>query len=153
MKYLISACLANIPVRYDGKAYNYEKIAQLIQTQQAITICPEVSGGLDTPRLAAEIIGGTAQDVLNRTAKVIDSQGNDVTAAFLDGAFKALEIAQKHQVSTVVLKENSPSCGTNFIYDGSFSGTKIVGLGIAAFLLKQYGFHVISEDDFLKSLD
>ena len=103
MKYLISACLANIPVRYDGKAYNYEKIAQLIQTQQAITICPEVSGGLDTPRLAAEIIGGTAQDVLNRTAKVIDSQGNDVTAAFLDGAFKALEIAQKHQVSTVVL--------------------------------------------------
>ena len=114
---------------------------------------PEVSGGLDTPRLAAEIIGGTAQDVLNRTAKVIDSQGNDVTTAFIDGAFKALEMAQKHKVSTVVLKENSPSCGSNFIYDGSFSGTKIVGLGITSCLLKQHGFHVISEDDFLKSLD
>ena len=145
--------MANFPVRYDGKAYNYGKIAQLIQTHQAITICPEVSGGLDTPRLAAEIIGGTAQDVLNRTAKVIDSEGNDVTTAFITGAFKALEIAQKHQVSTVVLKENSPSCGSNFIYDGSFSGTKIVGLGITAFVLKQHGFHVISEDDFLNSLD
>ena len=62
-------------------------------------------------------------------------------------------MAQKHKVSTVVLKENSPSCGSNFIYDGSFSGTKIVGLGITACLLKQHGFHVISEDDFLKSLD
>lgn len=152
MKYLISSCLANLPVRYDGKAYYDEKIAELIRTKQAITICPEISGGLNTPRLAAEIVGGTAQDVLNNKAKVRDNLGNDVTQAFIDGAFKTLEMAQKHQISIVVLKENSPSCGTHFIYDGSFSGTKISGLGITACLLKQHKIHVISEDEFLKSL-
>ena len=149
MKYLISACLANFPVRYDGKAYHYEKITQLIQTKQAITICPEVAGGLSTPRLAAEIIGGTAQDVLNNTAKVVDSQGNDVTKAFIDGAFRTLKMAQIHQVSTVVLKENSPSCGSHFIYDGSFSGEKIAAVGITTALLQQHGFKVISEHEFL----
>lgn len=153
MKYLISACLANLPVRYDGKGYYFEKISELLQNQQAITVCPEILGGLATPRLAAEIVNGTAQDVLNGIAQVIDSQGNDVTQAFIDGAQKALEIAKKYQVSIVVLKENSPSCGSNFIYDGTFSGTKISGLGITASLLRQHDFQVISEDDFLKSLD
>lgn len=152
MKYLISSCLANLPVRYDGKAYHHEKIAELILTKQAITICPEITGGLNTPRLAAEIVGGTAEDVLNNQAKVRDSLGNDVTQAFIDDAFKTLEMAQKHQISIIVLKENSPSCGTHFIYDGSFSGTKISGLGITATLLQNYGFQIMSENEFLSIL-
>ena len=97
-------------------------------------------------------------DVLWQSCHLLSKKGKYYIVHFkhmflLDGAFKALEIAQKHHVSTVVLKENSPSCGTNFIYDGSFSGTKVIGLGITACLLKQHGFHVISENDFLKSLD
>ena len=149
MKYLISACLANQPVRYDGKGYFFDKISKLLKTGDVVTACPEVFGGMPTPRLAAEIINGTAKDVLNNKAQVIDQLGNDVTKAFIDGAYKTLKLAQHHQVSVVVLKENSPSCGSHFIYDGTFSGHKIIGTGITTTLLQMYGFKVISENEFL----
>jgi uncharacterized protein YbbK (DUF523 family) len=154
MKFLISACLTNQPVRYDGKGYFHQKIADLLLHHDVITACPEILGGLKTPRLAAEIQQGfTAEDVLNEQAQVVDTQGNYVTNEFLNGAYKTLEIAKNNAVDLVVLKENSPSCGSHFIYDGSFLGQKIEGLGITSTLLIQHGFRVMSEDDFFKYLE
>lgn len=153
MKYLISACLAGQPVRYDGQHCLQSKLKHLIETKQAVLICPEVAGGLSTPRLAAEIIGGNGFDVLNGQAKVITSAGQDVTQAFLDGAYLALNLAQLHQVTHVILKANSPSCGSNLIYDGTFSGQKIQGDGVTAALLKQHNFQVLTEDEFLQTSD
>ena len=152
-KYLISACLVGENVRYDGQNCLQQKLRQLVIEQRAVIICPEVSGGLSTPRLAAEIVGGNGEDVLCGKAKVLDSAGNDVSNAFIQGAYKALQLAQKHQITHVILKANSPSCGSELIYDGSFSGNKIQGNGVTSALLKQHGFTVITEDQFLQILD
>ena len=152
MKYLISACLANQPVRYDGRGYQFEKIINLIKNQNIILACPEILGGLATPRAPAEIIGGSALDVLNGYAQVVDNLGQNVSQAFIQGAYATLKLAQLHQIDIVVLKENSPSCGSHFIYDGSFSGQKIAAMGITTALLKKYGFTVISEQEFLQKL-
>ncbi len=152
-KYLISACLVGENVRYDGQNCLQQKLRQLVIEQRAVIICPEVSGGLSTPRLAAEIVGGNGEDVLCGKAKVLDSAGNDVSNAFIQGAYKALQLAQKHQITHVILKANSPSCGSELIYDGSFSGNKIQGNGVTSALLKQHGFKVITEDQFLQITD
>ncbi len=152
-KYLISACLVGENVRYDGQNCLQQKLRQLVIEQRAVIICPEVSGGLSTPRLAAEIVGGNGEDVLCGKAKVLDSAGNDVSNAFIQGAYKALQLAQKHQITHVILKANSPSCGSELIYDGSFSGNKIQGNGVTSALLKQHGFKVITEDQFLQISD
>jgi uncharacterized protein YbbK (DUF523 family) len=149
MKYLISACLTNYPVRYDGHCYDIEKINKLKESNSVIFACPETLGGLNTPRAPAEIIGGTALDVLNGQAQVINNVGQNVSEAFIQGAYKTLALAQLHQVDIIVLKENSPSCGSHFIYDGSFSGEKIAAIGITTALLQQHGFKVISEHEFL----
>ncbi len=148
-KYLISACLVGENVRYDGKNCLQQQLKKLVATGQAVMICPEVSGGLNTPRLPAEIVKGHGVDVLNGQAKVLDTSGNDVSDAFILGATKALKLAQQHQVTHVILKANSPSCGSKLIYDGTFSGQKIQGQGVTTALLEQYGFKVITEDEFL----
>lgn len=147
-KYLISACLVGENVRYDGKNCLQQQLKRLIVTGQAVIICPEVFGGLPTPRSAGEIIGGNGTDVLNGHAKVIDTLGNDVSIEFILGAQKALKLAQDNQVTYVILKANSPSCGSWFIYDGTFSGQKIEGKGITTALLEQHGFKVLTEDEF-----
>ena len=149
-KYLISACLVGENIRYDAKNCLQLKLKHLVDTQQAIVICPEVSGGLSTPRNPAEIIDGDGTAVLQGLAKVIDSQGSDLTKEFILGARKTLELAQCHQVTHIILKANSPSCGSQMIYDGSFSNQKIVGKGVTTALLEQHGFIVMSEDEFLQ---
>lgn len=153
MKYLISACLIGENVRYDGQNCLQQKLQQLVIDGCAVMICPEVSGGLDTPRLAAEIVGGNGEDVLSGKAHVLDTSGLDISDAFIAGAYKTLRLAQRSNVTHVVLKANSPSCGSTYIYDGSFSGSKIQGNGITSALLKLNGFQIMTEDEFLQSLD
>jgi uncharacterized protein YbbK (DUF523 family) len=142
----ISACLLGENCRYDG-GNNCVRIAleQLIENGKVVSICPEVLGGLPTPRPPAEIIGGNGNDVLDGSARVIDIQGNDVTEDFVKGAYMALERIQKVGVTTVVLKENSPSCGSSAIYDGTFSRRRIDGFGVTAALFRKHGVRVISE--------
>lgn len=125
MKYLMSACLANQPVRYDGKAYKITAIENFLAHHQVILVCPEILGGLATPRAPAEIQNHSTLAILQGTAQVIDIDGHDVSEAFMQGAYATLHMAQIHQVDVVILKENSPSCGSHFIYDGSFSGKKL----------------------------
>lgn len=86
-------------------------------------------------------------------AQVIDLDGVDVTHAFIEGAYKTLTLAQQHHVSTVVLKENSPSCRSRFIYDGTFSNQKASAMGVTTALLRQHGFNVISEAAFFELLN
>lgn len=144
---LVSACLTGEPVRYDGKSYPNTLLKQLLLNKKAQSLCPELLGGFTTPRLPAEIVGGTGQDVLDGKAKITDSSGLDVTALYLKGAYRTLEIAQQIKASCVVLKENSPSCGSQKIYNGTFQGEKIVGTGITTALLQRHGFKVISENE------
>lgn len=113
-----------------------------------ITICPELLGGLSIPREPAEIIGGDGDNVLDGNAKVIEKSGKDVTEFYVKGAYATLEKAKELNATIVVLKENSPSCGSSTIYNGQFVGKKIVGNGVTSALLKRNGFKVVSEENF-----
>lgn len=144
---LISACLAGEPVRYDGKSCLHPVLNQLISQGKAKAVCPELLGGFSTPRLPAEIQNGSGYDVIQGNAKVIDASGTDVTQMYLDGAQRTLKMAQQLNAQCLVLKENSPSCGHQFIYDGHFRHTKRIGVGVTTALLQQHGFEVISENE------
>jgi uncharacterized protein YbbK (DUF523 family) len=142
---MVSACLAGKPVRYNGTAATDTIIEQLIAERKAISVCPELLGGFLTPREPAEIIGGSGYDVLNGTAKVVEYSGADVTDRYIEGAARALAIAKENNVDLVVLKENSPSCGSSFIYDGTFQGQKQAGVGVTTAMFRRAGIRVISE--------
>lgn len=145
---LVSACLIGQNVRYDGSNSFNAKISRLMDEGKAIAVCPEVFGGLTTPRRPAEIEDGDGYDVLEGKAKIVDTSGKDVTEQFLKGAYETLDVFREYQPSMVVLKENSPSCGSSNIYDGTFSGNKIQGAGVTTALLNKNGIKVISEKEF-----
>ncbi len=152
---LVSSCLAGLEVRYNGTHRLDARILQLIEENKAIAVCPELLGGFSTPREPAEIIGGDGADVLDGNAKVVNRLGRDVTEQYIKGAYATLKIAQEVQATTIVLKEYSPSCGSSMIYNGEFSGKKMLGNGVTSALLKRNGIRVISEEglsDFLNEI-
>ena len=143
----ISACLGGIACRYDGSSNEISDLKRLVETGQAIMVCPEVLGGLSTPRNPAEIQGGDGMDVWRGQARVFDTMGNDLTEEFQQGAIRAYEELKKLQITALILKERSPSCGSGLIYDGSFSGMRIKGIGVATAYFKQKGLAVYSEEN------
>nr|WP_090885987.1 DUF523 domain-containing protein [Evansella caseinilytica] len=144
---LVSSCLAGLEVRYNGTHRLNHVIRKLMEENKAVTACPELLGGFSTPRDPAEIIGGDGEDVLAGRAKVVDKAGRDVTEEYIKGACATLEMANEVKATAVVLKENSPSCGSSMIYNGDFTGEKIPGNGVTSALLKKHGYTVISEDE------
>ncbi|TDM20626.1 DUF523 domain-containing protein [Macrococcoides canis] len=150
---LISSCLVGHPVRYDGRSKTNVIFAELVDKKKAIHACPEMLGGLTVPRAPAEIVGGDGDDCLDGRARVITTDGTDVTAEFIAGAKQTLQYCKDYNVSAVVLKANSPSCGSDQIYDGSFSGKLKAGNGVTAALLRRHDIHVMSEDEFVNNLD
>ncbi|GGI65894.1 MULTISPECIES: DUF523 domain-containing protein [Enterococcus] len=146
----VSACLGGCPVRYDGRDQRVAEIEQLVKQQEAIMICPEVLGGLPIPRDPAEIVGGDGFSVWHGDGKVLTNQGVDVTDAFKKGAMTALKKLQEKGIDTLILKEKSPSCGSQWIYDGTFSGTKVKGVGVATAYFLDHGIKVYSETQWLQ---
>jgi uncharacterized protein YbbK (DUF523 family) len=156
-KILISACLVGQKVRYNGKdlLQETEGFQTLKQQHELIPLCPEVAGGLSTPRPPAEIQMGDSAAVFKASGKVIATTGEDVTSEFVSGAEQALALCKEHDIHFAVLTESSPSCGRNKVYDGSFSGNKVEGIGLTAYLLEKNGIRVFSQfeiEKLLKSL-
>lgn len=148
---LVSSCLAGLEVRYNGTHSLDHRISKLVGENKAVTICPELLGGFSTPREPAEIVGGDGEDVLDGKAKVVEKSGKDVTELYIKGAYATLEKAKKINATAVVLKENSPSCGSSMIYNGEFKGKKIIGNGVTSALLKRNGLQVLSEEQFIEN--
>ena len=148
MKKGISACLAGVNCRYNGSGFLIEEYQK--NPDEYVLICPEVLAGLNTPRNPNEIDGiittNTYDDLVLGTISVIDKEGNDYSKEFIEGANKVLAILNKENVKEVILKENSPSCGCNIIYDGTFSGKKIKGQGVLCALLKKNNIKVIGRE-------
>lgn len=138
MKILVSACLLGENCKYNGgNNFNEELITILRKTKvEIIPVCPEVLGGLPTPRIPSEIVEGV---VTNREGKNVDSE-------FKLGAERALKIAGEEKIDYAILKANSPSCGFGQIYDGSFSGKKIAGNGVFAGKLLELGIQLFTEN-------
>lgn len=136
-KILVSACLLGQKVRYDGRDARPEAdlLARLQAEGRVVTLCPEVAAGLPIPRPPAEI----------RDGRVVEADGTDRTDIYDKGARLALELCRKHGISVAILKENSPSCGSRTVYDGSFSGALIPGSGRTTRLLRLNGIQVFSE--------
>ncbi len=140
---LYSACLLGVRCAFDG----CDRRAKLPRGFPAageipVPVCPEQLGGLPTPRVPAEIIGGTGFDVLDGSAGVFSRKGRDVTDAFLRGAREAVRVARITGCERAVLAEGSPSCGTDWHYDGSFSGRRVRGPGTTAAALVRAGLEV-----------
>ncbi len=149
MKILISSCLLGINTQWDEDCKRIDELVRLVKSGKAIFMCPEQLGGLPTPREPSEIEPGkTAKDVINEKGRVLSKQGNDVTKQFLMGAKRVLWFCQEMGIEVAILKEKSPSCGSQKTYDGTFIGTKIIGKGVTAELLSQNGIKVYDEENF-----
>lgn len=146
---LLSACLAGRPCRYDATsaAPGAGAVEALLASRRAVLVCPEVDGGLPTPRPAAEIVGGDGADVLAGRARVVTQGGEDVTALYLAGARRALARARETGAAAAILKARSPSCGKGCIHDGTFSKATRTGDGVTTALLEQHGIAVFSDED------
>ena len=141
IKVVVSSCLLGSPVRYDGqdKKSNHPVLLRWLEEGRVVSACPEMLGGLGTPRPPAEILPGTT--------RVITSAGKNVTSAFEQGARAVDELANAHNIRVAILKDGSPSCGSSFIYDGTFTRTKLAGEGITAAFLRNRGIAVFSEEE------
>lgn len=146
-KIVISACLIGEKCRYNGLDSKSQAVMNRFEEGSLIQICPEQMGGLSTPRPAAEIVGGDGADVIDGKARVITVDGEDKTAAFLAGAYRALESAQAHRATHAILKSKSPSCGCGKIYDGSFTGKLTDNDGVTAALFRRHGIKIMTEED------
>lgn len=149
---LVSSCLCGEKCKYNGEDNLNVDVMTYLEQKEIIHVCPEVFGGLSTPRTPAEIVGGSARDVLKGNAKVMTKEGEDVTMAFIRGANKVLQLAKQFHVKQAILKAKSPSCGKGEVYDGSFNQNLIAGNGITAELLLKEGIEVITEVELSKQV-
>ncbi len=136
-KIVISACLLGENCRYDGKSKPNEKALELVSKYCLVPVCPEVLGGLPTPRKPSEINGD----------RVVMIDGTDVTCEYCLGAEKALKIAKENEITLAVLKARSPSCGKGLVYDGTYTGTLASGNGVTARLFLKNGITVYDETE------
>lgn len=136
-KILVSACLLGENCKYDGGNNYHKELVEFLSDKVVIKVCPEILGGLSTPRIPCEIKGD----------KVVNKNGEDKTYFFTKGALETVKIALSEQVHFAILKSNSPSCGNDMVYDGSFAHRLIPGEGITAHMLKMNGIRVYTEND------
>ena len=134
---LVSACLAGVECRYNGKAFPVDHVLKLYREGKALPVCPELLAGFSAPRAPGEILNG----------RVISADGTDETENYTEGARKALAVALAAGCTQAILKAKSPTCGSGKIYDGTFSHRIIDGDGVFAAMLKQHGISVITEEE------
>jgi uncharacterized protein YbbK (DUF523 family) len=145
-KLLISSCLCGENVKYNGGNNLIIRLDELQEKFEFIQVCPEVLGGLDTPRVPSEI-----QNF--EPLKIENKEGLETTQNFINGAKQTLDIVLTNQIKIALMKSNSPSCGNDKVYDGNFDGTLIDNSGVTTTLLMQYGVKVFNEkeiDELLK---
>ena len=143
----VSACLVGVNCKYDGGNNDNSKVKEYLKDKKYIIICPEQLGGLTTPRKPSEIENIGGKEVLDGNSKVISCEGKDVTENFIMGARESLKIAKMFNCRQAILKEGSPSCGCNLIYDGTFEHKKIPGMGVTAALFDENNIEVFSEKE------
>ena len=139
---LISACLVGDNVKYNGGNNKNPLIDKLLEKYELVPFCPEVEGGLPTPRHPSE----------QKDGSVINDIGENVSDEFLKGAELAYNICLFLKIKKAILKERSPSCGVHEVYDGSFSHKVIEGMGVTAKYLKEKGIVIYNEDEIPKLL-
>ncbi|MDD5181683.1 MAG: DUF523 domain-containing protein [Candidatus Nanoarchaeia archaeon] len=134
---LVSGCLIGVKCSYNGKARPNKKLIEMFKMGELLPVCPEMLGGLPSPREPNEQKG----------KKVFTKSGRDVTKEFAKGAKEVMALVKKYNIKEAILKARSPSCGSGKVYDGTFSGKLIDGDGVLASILKRKGIKVITEEE------
>lgn len=137
MKIVVSACLLGTNCKYSGGNNYSPRLCALLEGRQLIPVCPEVLAGLGIPRTPIEIVDGV----------VYDRDGICVDAQLRKAVEQLLEQLAQEEIEYAVLKSRSPTCGVRQVYDGSFSGKLVNGMGILAQALRDAGYHVIDSED------
>ncbi|HEY0215389.1 MAG TPA: DUF523 domain-containing protein [Cellulomonas sp.] len=143
-----SGCLGLARLRYDGRSVPVDSpVWQEWEVEgRLVQFCPEVAAGMPVPREPAEIVGGTAADVLAGRARVLGRSGADQTAVFLRAAELGLAQIRALRPALAVLVDRSPSCGSSVVYDGTFTGTRVAGRGLSAELLHREGVPIFTPE-------
>ena len=134
---LVSGCLLGVNCKYNGGNNDNAAVHKFLEGKEYVVFCPERASGLPAPRLPSEIRG----------ERVYSKAGDDVTAEFTAGAEKALAFCKAHGVTQAILKARSPSCGVHAVYDGTFTGRVVPGMGVTARLLAASGIELMDEED------
>lgn len=137
MKILVSACLIGENCKYNGKSNLDPNVVEFLKGKEFIAVCPEISAGLGAPRASSEIVNGV----------VYDKYGNNVDAEYRRGTEKVLSEIAGEDVGLCILYPQSPTCGVNRVYDGSFTGRMIPGTGVFAAALKAKGYRLVASDE------
>ena len=140
--YVISRCLAGVPCRYDGKSKGVPEIMELAEKEEVLLVCPEVLGGLPTPRVPSEI----------REGRVVNKEGEDVTGAFVRGAERAMALCREKDCGAAILKADSPSCGIGRVHNGLFDGGYAPLNGIFADMVLKAGIPAMTEKEYLERI-
>lgn len=149
---LVSACLLGLDTKYNGNSNANELLIKYSAHGKFIPFCPEILGGLPTPRPASEIIRGSGEDVLEGRARVMSKEGRDETENYIKGAMETAKLLALFPVTCAIMKQRSPSCGKNMIYDGTFSGARRHGKGVTAAVLEKYNIPIYTEEEITEDL-
>lgn len=137
MKVVVSACLLGENCKYNGGNNESSAVLEYLRGKDVVPVCPEVLAGLGTPRVPIEISG----------ERVVTREGKDVTAALKGAVADILAQLSGEDVECVILKSRSPTCGVRQVYDGSFTGKLVDGMGVLARALKEAGYRVMDSED------
>lgn len=150
---LVSGCMNGQPIRYNQSGVDFKSaVWDRWQAEgRLVSFCPELASGFAVPRPPAETVGGDGSAVLAGKARVLEDNGRDVTDMFVRGAQLALARAVSQGCVMAVLTDGSPTCGSSYVYDGTFGGGTVPGAGVTAQLLRDHGLAVFSEDQILEA--
>lgn len=133
MKIMVSACLLGRNCKYNGGNNLNEKVVSFLQGHEIVPVCPEEILGV--PRVSMEIVGGV---LINKEGTVVDEPIRKAVAKIVE---------ENTDVDLAILKSRSPTCGVHQVYDGTFSGRLIDGMGTLAQALKERGIRVLDAED------
>ena len=137
MTILVSACLLGENCKYNGGNNRNERVLRYVAGHEVIPVCPEVLGGLPCPRKPVEWVG----------ERVLTRDGDDCTEAFRLGVQRAMDIIADRHIDLAILQSRSPTCGVKQIYDGTFSGVRVDGMGALARALHERGIPLMDAED------
>lgn len=135
-KIIVSACLLGENVKYNGGNNRNEAVLRYLEGRDYLPVCPEILTGLGAPRTPVEI----------RDGRIVSQTGEDLDALYRQGVAEVLSRLQGEDISLAILKAKSPTCGSNGIYDGTFTHTLVSGQGILAQALTALGIPVCDEN-------
>lgn len=114
----ISSCLLGENVRYDaGHKLDHYLIDTLGEFVEWVAVCPEVECGLGVPREAMRLTAGP------ESPRIVTRDSNiDHTDRMLKWARAKLAQLDKEKLCGFVFKNNSPSCGLNYVLSKKGTG-------------------------------